>query len=191
MRTRVCTRCGETKPLETEFYPIKSRTTGKSHRDGQSGYIWECKACASERGKRKYRANRERIAAKAKEWRAKNKDKMRAATARHRQKYPERIKENGKLAASLRRIALKAEMMAAYGGACSCCGETNEVFLTLDHVGGGGAEHRKRVGPAVYGDLKKRGWPKDGFRVLCMNCNWASRGGAMCPHEVFSLRRIA
>ena len=29
-----------------------------------------------------------------------------------------------------------------YGRACSCCGETEPAFLTIDHVNNDGAEHR-------------------------------------------------
>lgn len=78
---------------------------------------------------------------------------------------------------------LRQEMLTAYGRRCVCCGESHEVFLTLDHVGGGGKARRAAVGPGhIYRDLRKRGWPKEGLRILCMNCNWAIRFGGTCPH---------
>ena len=75
-------------------------------------------------------------------------------------------------------------MIAAYGGACTCCGEARQRFLTLEHVNHDGAEHRKAKGhAALLLDLKALGWPKDRFTILCMNCNWAERNGEPCPHK--------
>jgi hypothetical protein len=83
-------------------------------------------------------------------------------------------------------MKLKREMLRAYGPECSCCGEDREVFLTLEHLNGDGSEHRKRVGGGTntYRDLKRRGWPQGGYTVLCMNCNWATRFGGVCPHQL-------
>jgi hypothetical protein len=82
-------------------------------------------------------------------------------------------------------LRLKRQMLAAYGPHCKCCGESREVFLTLEHTNHDGAEHRKLVGGGAntYRDLRNRGWPQDGFTVLCMNCNWATRFGGICPHQ--------
>lgn len=76
-------------------------------------------------------------------------------------------------------------MVEAYGGRCVCvnCPETNPAFLTLDHVNGDGKAHRKKVGSHTYRDLKRQGWPKDGYRLLCWNCNAMIRFGDPCPHE--------
>lgn len=88
------------------------------------------------------------------------------------------------------RARLKSEMFAAYGDSCACCGENREKFLTLDHINRDGAAHRRALSGSRTGstrqvllDLRRRGWPKEGFRVLCMNCNWATRFGAECPHQ--------
>lgn len=77
----------------------------------------------------------------------------------------------------------KRSILDAYGGArCVCCGETHLDFLTVDHIGGWGARHRKEIGAAaLYPWLIKNGFPP-GFRVLCMNCNFAMRHGRRCPH---------
>jgi len=81
---------------------------------------------------------------------------------------------------------LKKETILAYGGACACCGEFREPFLTIDHIYRDGKFHRKvlgiKGGAMLYLDLKRRGWPKDRFRLLCMNCNFATRYGGACPH---------
>lgn len=84
------------------------------------------------------------------------------------------------------RQALKAEMVAAYGGCCACCGERAIEFLTVDHVNRNGNEHRKQIGGQsyLYKLLKELGWPKDEYRCLCMNCNFAMRLGRTCPHQL-------
>jgi hypothetical protein len=84
-----------------------------------------------------------------------------------------------------RRWELRRQVLEAYGGLkCSCCGETEPVFLSLDHIDGGGTKHRAgRNGDAVMRELKKNGFPK-GYRVLCHNCNQGrSQNGGKCPHE--------
>lgn len=84
-----------------------------------------------------------------------------------------------------RRRAIREEVIAAYGGACACCGEWHLQFLTIDHIHGGGKQHRKQVGSqGVYVDLKRQGFPKDNYRVLCMNCNWSIRHGGRCIHRI-------
>jgi len=84
-----------------------------------------------------------------------------------------------------KRAQLKQEFLEAYGRKCACCGETTEEFLSLDHVNGGGKAHRDRLKSvgAVYQELKALGWPQDDYRLLCMNCNFATRGGKICPHQ--------
>lgn len=76
------------------------------------------------------------------------------------------------------------ELLAAYGGKCACpkCPETNRAFLTLEHINGGGKEHRKQVGSHSYADLRRRGYPQDGYTLLCWNCNAGSRFTGTCPH---------
>lgn len=77
----------------------------------------------------------------------------------------------------------KAMVMDAYGGpVCSCCGETLLAGLTIDHVAGDGAEHRKTMHEDMYRWLYKRGYPP-GYQVLCMTCNLAKGKSDHCPHQ--------
>jgi hypothetical protein len=82
-----------------------------------------------------------------------------------------------------RRVFVDALM--AYGDVqCSCCRIDNIGLLTLDHIDGGGAEHRSRVGPNLAQWLKQNHYPDVGLRVLCVNCNSGrARNGGVCPHE--------
>lgn len=85
----------------------------------------------------------------------------------------------------LKWLRLRIEVLTAYGKRCVCCGEKEPAFLTLEHTKGDGKAHRGKSGSyTAYVDLKRRGWPKDGYTLLCMNCNWAKRfGESKCPHK--------
>lgn len=68
---------------------------------------------------------------------------------------------------------------------CSCCGEHRLEFLSIDHINGGGQQHRKLYRPkyasiGLY--LVANNYP-EGFRVLCYNCNLARGFNKYCPHE--------
>jgi len=96
------------------------------------------------------------------------------------------------------RVEIKRETIEAYGGKCNCCGITEEAFLTIDHIDGRGKDHQKKViskktgigvyrlsGTMLYKWLKKHGWPKDNYQLLCMNCNFAkSHNPGGCPHQM-------
>jgi hypothetical protein len=83
---------------------------------------------------------------------------------------------------------LKAEVYKAYGGAkCACCGETLFEGLTMDHIKGDGAIHRRLLGMPkggyhLYRWLKAHGYP-EGFQVLCGTYNIAKRTSDHCPHR--------
>lgn len=80
----------------------------------------------------------------------------------------------------------RAELIAAYGGACCCCGETEPKFLSVEHVNGDGAAHRKVIGEGgktLCNFLRRNGYPKDGYSLLCYNCNCAKGFFGVCPHE--------
>ena len=88
-----------------------------------------------------------------------------------------------------RRREVRDLVYRTYGGyRCACCGETERMFLTIDHVANDGAEMRRngthsRGGTQFYQWLRKRGFPV-GFQVLCMNCNVGKhRNGGVCPHQ--------
>lgn len=98
---------------------------------------------------------------------------------------PEKYRKAARESQAVTRKRLRDQLIDAYGGRCACanCPESNPDFLTLDHANGDGKVHRMTMGSHTYSDLRRRGWPKDGYRLLCWNCNGMTRGGRVCPHE--------
>ena len=79
---------------------------------------------------------------------------------------------------------LKFEVISHYG-VCYCCGEDRLPFLTIDHINGGGYQHRKEIGMLGYRFyvwLRNNNYPEE-FRTACANCNMAIRYGNICPHK--------
>ena len=79
---------------------------------------------------------------------------------------------------------LREQVLAHYGGVCACCGETEPLFLTIDHVNNDGAKHRKEVASNHLAKwLVDNDFPED-FQILCFNCNCGrQRNGGVCPHH--------
>lgn len=74
-------------------------------------------------------------------------------------------------------------VLAAYGGKCVCCGETEEAFLCIDHVNDDGAQHRMEIGQSIYKWIVQNGYPSI-VQILCANCNMAKSRPGGCPHKV-------
>lgn len=78
----------------------------------------------------------------------------------------------------------KDKLFAFYGPFCNCCGETNRVFLTIDHVNNDGNLERKKY--KTTSQLCKKiidaGFPNT-YQILCYNCNNGKRLKGICPHK--------
>ena len=117
-----------------------------------------------------------------------------------RRSYPERVraqkrasywanpKTNNAVGRAWREKA-RLRVYDAYGGAfCSCCGEAELAFLTIDHVNNDGHKYRKKTGGQRNGGNNylwaiKNDFPP-GLQVLCYNCNSGRyRNGGDCPHQ--------
>jgi hypothetical protein len=92
------------------------------------------------------------------------------------------------------RARLKLEMLEAFGWKCECCGETNPLFLTLDHRIPGQSYHTTGLNTQqLYRVARREGWPKDKYQLLCMNCNYAKGYFGACPHtqpDVLSTEKV-
>ncbi len=71
----------------------------------------------------------------------------------------------------------KETVLTYYGKgklACVLCGFTDTRALSIDHINGDGAAHRKTFKGSLYNWLIKHKYPA-GFRTLCMNCQWITK----------------
>lgn len=114
-------------------------------------------------------------------WYRANKEKVDAYVDQNREKIYAQQRER------LRKI--KLEVLTYYSKGelcCSCCGENSLEFLSIDHINGDGARHRKEIGvsggSSFHQWLKRNNFP-EGYRVLCFNCNLARGLFGYCPHE--------
>jgi hypothetical protein len=143
----------------------------------------EWKRYMGKHGDERRKSRREKYAADP------SKDKQYAQT--HKEQINKRMKNwsslnKGKISgyAKKRQRRNKELVIAAYGGKCFCCGETLFEVLTIDHIKGNGRADRKgRGGSAFYAWLVRNNFPKDEYRLACMNCNFAIGIYGHCPHK--------
>lgn len=79
-----------------------------------------------------------------------------------------------------------------YGNECACCGESEPIFLSIDHVNNDGAEHRKEIGVGhiLFRWIIDNDFPKT-LQLLCCNCNLGKhRNGGVCPHDASRLNYV-
>lgn len=86
------------------------------------------------------------------------------------------------LRSKIYRKLLRMEFILAYGGCCSCCGESEIDFLTIEHIRNKGHKLIYGTNKQVILKLKSLGWPKEGYIVLCYNCNCSMKMGNPCVH---------
>jgi hypothetical protein len=119
-------------------------------------------------------------------WYAKNCERLKPLNRLKGNKAYWKNPDKYRKSATKSRSKLREEMIIAYGGYCACCNESEATFLTIEHKNRDGKQHREAVGntpTCVYRDLKKRGWPKEDYELLCFNCNRASWEQGICPHR--------
>jgi hypothetical protein len=141
--------------------------------------------------------NRSKVNQRMRDWREANRDKARQMSREWRNRKiangtPEevaaiRAAESEKTKRNQDRC--RNDVFTAYGGyKCNCCGETEKMFLSIDHVNNDGAAMRKAKlysgnGTGFYLWLRKNKFPT-GFQVLCMNCQVGKhKNDGVCPHQ--------
>lgn len=166
-----CPVCEIWKPL--------SDFTIKTNSSGGKGYSYECKPCNRLRWKAWELKNKDKVKLQIKAWQVKNKDLIKI---QKRSKYmrtrDERLKRDQEL-----RYLQKLKTFEMYGNKCACCGEDKKEFLCIDHIQGGGAEERREYGCCILDHVKKQGYPKDKYQLLCYNCNMSLAFMGYCPHH--------
>lgn len=190
-----CTKCRKVRPSE-DF-----------HRDAQKkdGRTCRCKYCEHEDKHTYYLANSD----KWRSYRNQNADRIRA---NKRRAYAAKMAEEratrprascvdcGQEIIGRRSDAswcldcsprcdyniIRAQVFAHYGTSCVCCHATDR--LTLDHVDGDGASHRKELfGGRIYAGRRFYLWllannfPQEPvLQVLCLRCNASKGTGSRC-----------
>jgi len=134
---------------------------------------------AAAHSKKYYAKHHKEAAAYGKKYYAKHREEKVAHVKKYRAEHVDEIRVRRKQ----RNILYRQKCLSAYGRKCACCGESQERFLTIDHVNGDGAAHRKSIGETLYTWLGKHDYP-EGFQVLCFNCNCGRQlNGGICPHK--------
>jgi hypothetical protein len=132
---------------------------------------------------------------KRKEYKSGYRNDCIACVRKHQDEYYKKyyaIKENREKNQKQHRIHHYEEkdlVFNHYGGyKCACCGIEEKAFLSIDHINGGGNKHRRSIGIKsgsgvhLYHWLVVNEFP-EGFRVLCMNCQFGYRILGLCPHQ--------
>ena len=169
-----CRECGKRKPLD-EFETVNAERGWRRR---------VCKACRADKFREWAQRSKDHIRAYRRQYHADNRETIIAKVNKWVADNPDKRKKNA-LAYYYR---LQFAAIQAYGGyRCACCGETEPLFLTLDHTNNDGAARRRELGflggARLYEWLRDNGYPK-GFQVLCMNCNQGRhRNGGTCPHK--------
>lgn len=163
--TRTCRKCSLTKALSD--FPVYDAATGKRRH--------ECKACNTARVEAHHEANKAERLRKARE--RYQEDPIAVWTPERRQRAKELDRE--------RYEKTRNEVFDKYGSECKACGETERLFLTIDHINNDGWKLRKEngyreSGIGLYLDILRNGM-RDDLEVLCFNCNFGKRrnGGVL------------
>lgn len=172
---RTCRKCGTEKPLE-------------QFRESKPGYRRRvCSECMDRSHSDWENQNHERLLTWRKSYYQQNREKQIASAKAWNEANPDGFKRN----TDKRYRRLRAQAFAAYGGAiCACCGETEPMFLSLDHIENDQCEYARELGRPHTGLflvewLAKHNYPPDLIQVLCHNCNQGKRlNGGICPHQV-------
>ena len=139
---------------------------------------------------KKYRKeNKARIDQKLKEWKEKNKEKYGEYQKKFQSERYQKNKEQFVQEQLTRTAKYRNIVYGAYGNICNCCGETNSMFLTVDHVNNDGSKDKDKngdrySGTSLYIRIIKANFPPE-FQILCYNCNMGkARNKGVCPHKI-------
>jgi len=90
------------------------------------------------------------------------------------------------------RAKLRLDIITAFGGKCQCCGENHPSFLTIDHIKNDGKSHRENLNEQqITRQIRREGYPRDKYQLLCMNCNHAKGHYGECPHKIGITAKMA
>ena len=132
----------------------------ESHREGLKLYF---------RAYNKSRRDKNKVYQK--DWYLKHQTEVKARVTSYRDSHKELIRLQNRAWHRKIRLEVLAHYSRTQTPRCTNCGVSDIDVLCIDHINGGGHEHRKIVGFAnFYNYLRRNGYP-EGFQVLCANCN--------------------
>lgn len=176
------------KPLLTETFKSTSDLLSQKGDSGQSHGRKVCRGCGKQRNAPEFIERKAVVKCKAcrsgdsLERRAREMKEVLTALKQETQPIT-MAKFKGRRSDALSRRRRRDAVLKVYGGYCQCCGETQYEFLAIDHIEGGGMNHRRALrSQNIYPWLIKNNYP-EGFQVLCHNCNLAKGFYGACPHQ--------
>jgi len=141
----------------------------RSLQRSQSRICWDC----NRKRIREWKTlNRERYLAGVKRWNYQNREQQRQYRKNNLEAARRRSRDS--------RRRLRLQVLQHYSPLLRChrCDFSDLRALTIDHVEGHGAAHRRTLGrsaqTAFYTWLRSQGYPS-GYQVLCMNCQFIKR----------------
>lgn len=177
----MCWDCKRSLPRTEEFF--------YKNRSRPDGLAYACRECNKKHTRAWYVRNRQRACRAASERAKRNPERTKTVKQAFWKRDRERLlREHADWYARRgrpQRQKKRLRVLIAYSGDpphCVCCGEKELAFLALDHINGGGHEHRKGIGRSIYDWAIDNDFPP-GLRVLCHNCNMARAYYGSCPHE--------
>jgi hypothetical protein len=138
------------------------------------------------RCRKRYRDKHAEIRLKVKVYRQENRDRLNEQQRIYYQSHG-RYRDPALRKAAWQATAkkLREDVFRAYGDKCACCGEANWEFLTIDHINGRKAVGHSRniTGERLWRLLRRQNFPRDEYRLLCINCNFSLGMRGYCPHQ--------
>jgi len=142
-----------------------------------------CRHCQGELGPKSAKGLCQRCYSR--EWKRTHPERVKelnkADHLKHREKRNRRLTE--------RRRARRRQIVETLGAKCKCCGETEPVFLTIDHVQNDGAKVRTMHRHRLHTMILAEGCPPERYQILCWNCNAAKGILGACPHSTASSKK--
>lgn len=172
---KACSKCKVKKPVSG----FSLKNTGSEVRRSI------CKSCQLARDNKWRARNRDKVNAASRKWNKENPEARRAFQNKYRERHPERVIAmrakwvvNNRMDISIRRAAardaIRLRIIEHYapGKKCVRCGHDDIQVLCIDHINDDGHLHRRAglTGTAFYAWLIKNKFPS-GFQILCANCN--------------------
>ena len=158
-QVKTCTKCDQPKPL-SEFYARRN----------------VCKVCV--RAKMRAHSSQPETRVKRREYEAENREQITANQREKRATQPE-VRDRHRAASAAIYAGYCDAVFGHYGRQCACCGSEDDI--SIDHVNGGGEEHRNQLGGSValYRWLIANDFPA-GYQTLCRRCNSSKWTGTTC-----------